>query len=344
MLKNRFCYFVVLIIMTVCGPYAAARDIIDMTGRRLTVPDEIRKVYGTSPPSTYMVYAVDPGRVAGLNFPLNQSEQQFLDQRLRQLPLIGGWFGQGRVPNLETLLQVHPDIILDCMWQKSAANEMVERVVKPFQIPVVHVPLDALADYPDVFCFLGQLLNQQERGQMLSRYAQKTLDEIARVRAAIPEDSRVTVYYAEGADGLSTECHTSLHAQLISLSGGKNVHRCSDEGNYGMQKVSMEQVLKYNPQVIISHEALFFSRLAANPKWKNIRAVRDGRVYRIPKEPFNWFDRPPSFMRLLGVKWLMHTLYPSVYPLNLMAETQSFYKLFLNICLDDAATRALLQP
>lgn len=343
-LKTAFNYFVILIILIVCCPYAAAREITDMVGRKVTVPDKIRKVYGSSPPSTCMVYAVDPGLVAGLNSPLNQSEYHYLDQRLRQLPVIGGWFGQGQVPNLETLLHVHPDIILDCMWHKSAANEIIERVGKRLQIPVVYIPMDAVADYPDAFLFLGKLLNRQERAQLLSRYARQTLDEIAGVRAAIPEDSRISVYYAEGADGLSTECHTSLHAQVIPLSGGNNVHRCSDKSSYGMQKISMEQVLQYNPDVIISHDVLFFSGFAADSKWKNIRAVRDGRVYRIPKEPFNWFDRPPSFMRLLGAKWLTHKLYPSAYPIDLMAETRYFYKLFLNISLDDAATRELLQP
>lgn len=77
---------------------------------------------------------------------------------------------------------------------------------------------------------------------------------------------------------------------------------------------------------------------------ENIRAVQAGRVYRIPKEPFNWFDRPPSFMRLLGVRWLACKLYPSDYPLDLAAETRCFYKLFLNVSLDDAAVRKLLQP
>ena len=56
----------------------------------------------------------------------------------------------------------------------------------------------------------------------------------------------------------------------------------------------MEQVLLYDPQVIVSDEALFFSNLADNSKWKNLRAVRDGRVYRILRTPFNWFDRPSS--------------------------------------------------
>ena len=111
-----------------------------------------------------------------------------------------------------------------------------------------------------------------------------------------------------------------------------------------MQKISMEQVLVYDPQVIVSHESFFFDVVHTHSKWKSIRAVRDGRVYRIPKRPFNWFDRPPSFMRLLGLHWLMHRLYPEAHPIDLVAETRAFYRLFLQAELDDAAAKALLQP
>ena len=135
-----------------------------------------------------------------------------------------------------------------------------------------------------------------------------------------------------------------MNDPLIPLSGGENVHRCVQRTLFGMQKISIEQVLEYDPQAVVSHEEVFFERLAADPKWKGIRAVRDGRVYRIPRKPFNWFDRPPSFMRILGIQWMMRKLYPERYPLDLPAETRRFYKLFLNVDLDDAAIRELLHP
>ena len=332
-----------LCLFTFSAGMAEAREIVDMTGRRVTVPDVIRQVFGTSPPATYMVYAMDPGMLAGLNSPLTQSEKQYIDPRLQPLPVIGGWFGQGRVSNLETLIEVRPDILLTWMFQQSALNAKIEAALKPFGIPVVYIRLESLADYPAAFRFLGGLLDRRERAEALCRYAEQTLEQVARVAATLPDGDRVSVYYAEGADGLSTECHSSIHAQLIPLSGGENPHRCSDSSTFGMQKVSMEQVLEYNPQVIIAHEPLFFTAIQTDSKWKTIRAVRDGRIYRIPSAPFNWFDRPPSFMRLLGVRWLAHQLYPDAYPIDLIAETRNFYQLFLNVSLDEAAARELLK-
>jgi iron complex transport system substrate-binding protein len=48
-------------------------------------------------------------------------------------------------------------------------------------------------------------------------------------------------------------------------------------------------------------------------------------------------------MRLLGVRWLTHQLYPDFYPIDKVAETRNFYQLFLNVTLDEAAARELLK-
>lgn len=335
---------IVLLLSFVGHGSAEARQITDMAGRQVTVPDVIRKVYGTSPPATLMVYAMDPSLVAGLNIPIKPADTPYLDPRMATLPVVGGWFGQGRVSNVETLLALQPDIILVWWWTYSAMDEKMAQTLKPLGIPVVYMALDRLADYPKAFDFLGKLLGREARARMLARYAQKALETADQVRAVIPAESRVSVYYAEDVDGLSTECHASVHAELITLSGGENVHRCIQRTRVGKQKISMEQVLKYDPQVIVSHETLFFSRINEDPRWQNLRAVQDGRICRIPTKPFNWFDRPPSFMRLLGLKWMMHALYPQAYPMDLIAETRSFYRLFLHVDLDDDALKELFKP
>ena len=58
-------------------------------------------------------------------------------------------------------------------------------------------------------------------------------------------------------------------------------------------------------------------------------------MYFLPKGPFSWFDRPPSFMKLLGLKWLLSIFHPNIYQLDIEKEAKSFYKLFLNMELSD---------
>ena len=338
---HRILVLLAAIIVTGVLP-AHARRIVDMAGRKVTVPDRITRVYCSSPPGTYLLYAIDPALVAGLNFAPNDQDKKYLRREFSHLPVIGGAVGQGRTVNAEMLLKVKPDVVLVWAWQEQGINEKFEETFRKLGLPTVYVRLDSLADYPAAFRFLGDLLDRRERAAKLRNYAEKALSGVAAVTAKIPAKERVSVYYAEGPDGLATERDSSFHAELINLAGGRNVHHGETMDHYGMEKVSMEQVMLYNPQVILVQERDFFATALSDQRWKGIRAVRGKRVFQIPKIPFNWFDRPPSFMRLLGLKWLTATLYPQRYPLDLATETRKFYRLFLGITLSDHDLRDIL--
>lgn len=310
---------------------AQARLITDMTGRAVRVPDRITRVYATSPPATYLLYAIDPGLLVGLNNPPGGPERQFLAPAVRTLPVIGSSVGQGKNLNSELLLKARPDIILVWSWPQPEINARYERLFRQLGIPVVEVRIDTLRDYPAAFTFLGELLGRRERAASLRRYAEETLRAVDRAVGGIAPGERPAVYYAEGTDGLATEREGSFHAELIGLAGGRNVHRGEALDHYGMEKVALEQVLLYNPQVILAQDGQFLATAARDRRWQAIRAVSEGRVYRIPRLPFNWFDRPPSFMRLLGLRWLANRLHPERFHFAPVAETRRFYRLFLGV-------------
>ncbi len=318
------------------------REITDMSGRQAMIPETITKVFAVSPPGTYLLYALDPAVICGLNFPLWENEKKFTVPAYSKLPVIGGLVGQSRSLNREVLLQIKPDFLLYWVWKEDAANKKFEAAVAELNIPRVSVRLDSIEDYPEALRFIGDVLGKDERGQLLSRYAVDTLHAAKAFASRIPETGKVRVFYAEGPDGLSTERARSLHAELIPLAGGVNVHKGAEIDHFGMEKISLEQLLIYDPEVILVKEKTFFDTVYTDQRWRNIRAVRDKRVYLIPYVPFNWFDRPPSFMRLLGIKWLMHTLHPNLYQVDMISETKSFYKLFLGVSLNDEAARDVL--
>ena len=318
-----------------------ARELTDILGRKVVVPNYVRRAYATSPPATYMLYAIDPTVVAGLNTTLREWEKKHLRKQMQALPVLGGWYGQGFVPNIEMVLKVNPQIIIVPSLH-SVIDARTNRTLKDVPIPAVSVKMDKVSSYPDAFTSLGEVLGRQGRAKRLSEYARKTAAQIAAIVNTIPPNRRVSVYYAEGEDGLSTECHASMHVELIELAGGRNVHHCATEDDYGMEKVSLEQVLLYNPDVILVFEPAFFKSIFSDRRWRQIKAVREGKVYLIPRQPFNWFDRPPSFMRLLGLKWLTNLLHPQLYRVDIVKETQGFYTLFLDVNLTRKEALAIL--
>lgn len=331
-----------LILFILLSRPALGREITDMSGRKVTIPETISKVVAVSPPGTYLLYAIDPALIGALNTSPWESEKKFTVEAYTKLPVIGGFFGQSKAMNQEILLQVKPDFVVYWTWRENATIKEFESLMTRLNLPCVSVRLDSINDYPVALRFMGDALGRKERGELLAEYADKAIGEAQSAASRIPETEKVTVYYAEGMDGLSTEKSGSQHVELIPLAGGINVHKGAASNAYGMEKISMEQIILYDPMVILVKEKAFFETIFTDPRWKNLRAVRDKRVYLIPSVPFNWFDRPPSFMRLLGIKWLLNTLHPKRYPLDMAAETKAFYKLFLGVELNDADTRFVL--
>jgi len=335
----------VFLAVSVFGVEAAkALTVTDMVGRKVTLPDSIRKVYAPSPYGSYIMYSIDPSMLAGLNLPIKDEDMKYFPKAVQNLPVIGSVGGQGQAANIEVLLKAKPDLLIMWSANRSAINDRSAESLKKLNTPFAYAVAESLSDYPDVYQFLGKVLKREKRTKQLSNYSRNTLNEIKDIVNRIPAGKRPTVYYAEGVDGLSTECNDSIHVELLKLAGDTDVHRCHTSCHKGFEKVSIEQVMLYSPDVIIAQEKVFYDKVFKDPVWRNVKAVREGRVYLIPRHPFNWFDRPPSFMRILGLKWLTNILYPREYNIDIVKEAREFYRLFLGVELSTNEIKKIIYP
>jgi len=331
---------IILVFLLPCS--ASAREITDMVARTVNVPDKIFKIYGVSPPVTYLIYSIDASLVAAVNSPVGKYEKGFLKQSYKNLPVAGGIFGQGRSINMESIMEIKPDMVIFWAWKDNGINSRYAEKMQNAGIPSVFLDLDRLEAYPRAYRFLGDILGKKERCERLASYIENSLKSVSDVVSIIPDKKKVSVYYAEGIDGLSTERSSSIHAELISLAGGINVHHGDAPDHYGMEKISIEQILLYDPEVILVQEKAFYDSIFSDKRWQSVSAVKTKRIHLIPKSPFNWLDRPPSFMRALGLKWLANILYPSLYRIDPLTETKRFYRLFLDTELGNYQTVEVL--
>jgi iron complex transport system substrate-binding protein len=113
-----------------------------------------------------------------------------------------------------------------------------------------------------------------------------------------------------------------------------------------MSTVSMEQILLWNPDIIIigrAADATLYSQILSDSIWANLQAVKDGRVYLRPNNPFSWFDGPAGMNEIVGIYWMIQTLYPEQCAnLDLKAKVQEFYLDFYHHTLTDADYDALM--
>lgn len=333
----------ILALLTLFLTSAEAAQVTDMYGHGVTLPNRITRVLGASPPVTYMICTLDPSLLVGLNSSPDDGLRRFLRPETMKLPVVGGFGGQGKNFNAEVLLSLKPDVVLTWSPRSSRLNPRVEQMLNSAAIPHVFVKLDNMSDYPAAYEFLGSLLGKKARGRQLSACFSRELKKLEAFSARIPEGKRVSVYFAEEEDGLTTVSSDSVHGEALALAGGRNVYR-KQAGNHRVKdRISIEQVITFNPEVIIAQDESFYNSVYRDARWSRVRAVRTRRVYLIPDAPFDWMDRPPSFMRLMGAKWLAGVLYPKTAPVNIVSETRKFYKLFFGASLSDAEVRAILK-
>jgi iron complex transport system substrate-binding protein len=95
--------------------------------------------------------------------------------------------------------------------------------------------------------------------------------------------------------------------------------------------VSIEQVLLWNPDVIVTIDQDFAAGVRSDPAWASLKAVREGRIHLSPKMPFGWVDFPPSLNRLIGLWWLGKILYPDLFKEDLHKLTRDFYTKFYHV-------------
>src|SRR5262249_37989088 len=193
------------------------------------------------------------------------------------------------------------DIILDYGSLAPTYVSLADRVQQQTGIP--YVVLDgSLAATPKALAAAGDVLGARERAAELARYAERALAETDRLVAGIPPEQRPRVYYARGPKGLETAAKGSINVESLERLGARNVAAAQSSG--GLATVSLEQVLAWNPDVILAMDPVFAKDLPSDSRWRGVKAVRDGRVYVVPQDPFPWVDFPPSVNRLIGLPWL----------------------------------------
>ncbi|MGB6760694.1 MAG: ABC transporter substrate-binding protein, partial [Xanthobacteraceae bacterium] len=150
---------------------------------------------------------------------------------------------------------------------------------------------------------------------------------------------RPSVYCGRGPSGLETGQGGSINVETIEFLGTHNV---AGERKGGMATVSLEQVLAWNPDVVITIEPAFAASVKTDAAWAPIKAVQAGRVYLSPGLPFGWVDFPPSVNRLVGLWWLAKVLYPDQFPEDLRPITREFFQRFYHMTPTDAQIDAIL--
>lgn len=198
----------------------------------------------------------------------------------------------------EQVIAVHPDLVL-------AASYTTPGVVS--QIEQTGVPVYEFTDFNSIsgieknIQVVGELVGEGSKANQLVAQMQQ---QLGKIENAVKGQPKVTVLNYSSY-GFAAGQGTNVNDEIVDA-GGIN----AAANLQGWQKVSDEEIVKMNPQVIIdsSNDTGFVQKILTNPAFRNVAAVKNHRVYSIKAADLS----SVSQYVVNGVKDIAQVLHPGV--------------------------------
>ncbi|HEV3008969.1 MAG TPA: ABC transporter substrate-binding protein [Burkholderiales bacterium] len=304
------------------GNCIAQTPVVDATGREIRPPAKVSHVYAAGPPASMLVFAIAPGKLTGWTRAMRPNEAQFLPERYADLPELGRLTGRGNTANVEVVLKAKTDLIVDVGSTGATLASLAVQVQEQTRIP--YALFDGrIESTPAALRALGRLMGNEREAERLAAWYDNELNQ-AKQRVA-RASGHPLVYYGRSPSGLQTGGKGSINVEVLDFLGARNA---AAEVRAGLVTVSFEQVILWDPEVILTTDPHFWKSVWTDPRWRAVKAVAAKRVYLSPHLPFGWFDFPPGANRLLGIWWAGKLLYPQAFDVDLRAKVTEFHRLF----------------
>jgi iron complex transport system substrate-binding protein len=315
---------------------AQAAPFIDAAGRRVILPDQIGRILPAERNAEVLVFVLAPDKLAGL---------EGISGRALRLPrgaAVFRWRPRSTPASMAATAQrVGADLIIDAGPVTPEGAAYADQVQQLSGIPYILID-DSFARIPRVLRAIGGILEVAERSEDLGIFAEHAIAGLRGRLLIRPANARPHVYYGLGPDGLATPLPGSPAGAAIEEAGAINV--AGKLGRGGPVRVSREQLLAWDPEIIIAERRSFYDALRRSPGWHRLSAVRNKRVYLEPSDPFGWIENPSGVNRLVGLYWMSSLFYPDATQEDLRATVCDFYDKFYRTKLTNRALEALVGP
>ncbi|MBU2513183.1 ABC transporter substrate-binding protein [bacterium] len=317
-----------------------SRVIVDLAGRQVRIPSKVKRVatfVGPSYDKTFMLG--DAENVVLLSFSQLPWAQR-LNPGLKIVPTTESY----KDPNIEDILQAGVDVLFYWSWSKPVKK------MSDSGIPVIcalgsstkpHTIDEFVLSVKNEVRLYGEVLGKeaQQRAREYSDYFDEKVNRVLSVTTKIPDSKKPKVYYVRGPDVLTTHGSGSNTQWYVEMAGGNLITKDTKIKNFG--KVSIEQVLVWDPDIIMMGRLNSTDAIINSPKWKTITAVKKNQVYVNPQGHFYWDYGSEGALFLL---YLAKTFHPEQFSdIDMVQELKFFYGKFFRYQLADDEAHRILQ-
>lgn len=289
----------------VCGLSRAAAanppfpvSVLDDRGKTVVIAQRPRTVAAISTFGADLVSALG-GRVAGLST-LNGRQSAFLgDAAVGTVNL-----GEIHQVDLEVLTRLAPDLIVGLRTYTQPFETKIEEAGT-----FIALDLTTLADSSSAVERVSRALGEEAQGKALNARFLTALD----AHAARAPGGVSTVFLWDWADVPYAFYNHYLTTQIMGRLGATNVQGDSPTPELELPDsaaISLETLLRLDPDVILAFKGQD-GPFASNPVWSRLKAVRNGRAWRVNDQ---YVMSHGPLARDMVLREMAHLLYPDVFP------------------------------
>ena len=251
---------------------STAIDITDDAGTVLHLDAPARRIVSLIPSATETLISIGAtDRVVGRT-------RYDTASAIAAVPSVGG----GVDPSIEAIVALKPDVVI--AWASDKRAGLRERLTTAG----IQTFVMSTEDTTDIFrniTTLGRMTGRDSAASAVATSVRATLDSVRVSVAAKPSPS---VIYVVFPDPPMTAGPKTFIGQLIALAGGRSIFPTTDKN---WPNVSMEEIVKRDPDIVIVPVGEFkdsaLERFRKLPGWRDLRAVKQGRVVSVSADLLN---------------------------------------------------------
>ncbi len=320
------------------SPRPATITIKDCVGRQVEIPAKVERIACLCPESAYTLAMFGQGEkiVAVVNGIKRDMILTDMYPAIKALPVPKS----SGVINIEELLRTKPDVVF--VKRDTSSNDAEVEKLNKIKVPFLVVDYNSMQEQQYAVEMIGKVVGEPDKARKYTQYYQDCIKRVKDRTQDIDPQQRVRVYHSI-SEATRTDVAGSLSGDWLQAAGAYNVSTQEKlkilEGKYF---ASLEQILLWNPAVILVNETGVVNYILTNKQWAPLQAVKQQKVLQLPNGISRW-GHPSSPETPLAILWTAQTLYPDRFTdLDMVVESKSFYKAFFGLELSDEVVKNIL--
>ena len=200
--------------------------------------------------------------------------------------------GAGKTINLEALVAAEPDFVLyssDLAGQRECAG-----FLHGAGIPAAGFAVETFADYLHLLKLCTDLLEIPENYEVYGLQVKQRVEDLVALAQEQPEQPEI-LFVRAGSSARFTKAKTAENHFVCGMLKELGTINIAEKAPVLLDGLSVEEILLSDPDAILfttmgdeSAGVTYMESLVMDPVWQNLAAVRQEKVYQLPKELFQY--------------------------------------------------------